>query len=43
MELRSGNAWGEDGNLADEGLIPMAEAERAEWAEKITGLTNLAM
>lgn len=42
-EFTSENAWGEDGYLADKGLIPMTDAERSEWAEKITGLTNLAM
>ncbi len=42
-EFTSEDAWGEDGYLADKGLIPMTEAERTEWAEKINGLSNLAM
>ncbi|GLQ33719.1 phosphate ABC transporter substrate-binding protein [Amylibacter marinus] len=42
-EFTSEDAWGEEGYLADKGLIPMTEAERAEWAGKITGLSNLAM
>jgi phosphate transport system substrate-binding protein len=42
-EFTSEDAWGEDGYLADKGLIPMTEAERAEWGEKIKGLSNLAM
>ena len=42
-EFTSENAWGEDGYLADKGLIPMTDSERTEWAEKINGLSNLAM
>jgi len=42
-EFTSEDAWGEDGYLTDKGLIPMTEAERVEWSEKITGLSNLAM
>ena len=42
-EFTSENAWGEDGYLTDKGLIPMTEDERAEWADKITGLSNLSM
>ncbi len=42
-EFTSENAWGEDGYLADKGLIPMTDTERTEWAEKINGLSNLAM
>ena len=42
-EFTSENTWGEDGYLADKGLIPMTEAERAEWAASITGLSNLKM
>ncbi len=42
-EFTSENAWGEDGYLADKGLIPMTNAERTEWAEKVNGLNNLAM
>lgn len=43
QEFTSENAWGEEGYLADKGLIPMTEAERTEWAEKINGLANVAM
>jgi phosphate transport system substrate-binding protein len=42
-EFTSEDAWGEDGYLADKGLIPMTESERAEWAASITGLSNLSM
>ncbi|MCW9039499.1 MAG: substrate-binding domain-containing protein, partial [Rhodospirillales bacterium] len=31
-EFTSENAWGEEGYLADKGLIPMPEAERAKYA-----------
>ena len=42
-EFSSENAWGEDGYLADKGLIPMSDEERTEWAGKVKGLTNLSM
>ena len=42
-EFTSENAWGEDGYLADKGLIPMTDTERTDWATKVTGLSNLAM
>ncbi len=42
-EFTSDKAWGEEGYLADKGLIPMPDDERAEWAEKASGLTPLAM
>ena len=42
-EFTSEDAWGEDGYLADKGLIPMTYGERIEWSTKITGLSNLAM
>ena len=42
-EFTSQAASGEDGYLADKGLIPMPEAERAEWADKAKNLTNLEM
>ena len=42
-EFTSENAWGEDGYLADKGLIPMTDTERTEWSKKIIGLSNLAM
>ncbi|MBE9556766.1 MAG: PstS family phosphate ABC transporter substrate-binding protein [Proteobacteria bacterium] len=42
-EFTSDKAWGEEGYLADKGLIPMPDDERAEWAEKASGLAPLAM
>jgi phosphate transport system substrate-binding protein len=42
-EFTSDKAWGEEGYLADKGLIPMPDDERKEWAEKASGLAPLAM
>jgi phosphate transport system substrate-binding protein len=42
-EFTSENAWGEDGYLADKGLIPLTEEERAAGAKAINGLMNLTM
>lgn len=42
-EFSSDKAWGEEGYLADKGLIPMPDAERKEWAGKAKGLTPLSM
>ena len=42
-EFTSDRAWGEDGYLADKGLIPMPEAERRDWRTKANGLQNLSM
>jgi phosphate transport system substrate-binding protein len=42
-EFTNDKAWGEEGYLSDKGLIPMLDDERAEWAEKATGLAPLAM
>ena len=42
-EFTAEDTWGEDGYLADKGLIPLPDDMRAEWAEKINGLTNLGM
>ena len=42
-EFTSENAWGEDGYLAEKGLIPMSEDERSEWSAKINALQNLSM
>lgn len=42
-EFTSEDAWGEDGYLADKGLIPMQDDERTEWKASITGLNNLSM
>ncbi len=36
-------ANGEDGYLADKGLIPMSEGEAAEWKSKVDNLANLSM
>lgn len=42
-EFTSEDAWGSEGYLADKGLIPMTDDERAEGAKAITGLMNLSM
>ena len=42
-EFISEDAAGEDGYLADKGLIPMSEDETAEWIAKVKGLENLSM
>ncbi len=42
-EFTSEQASGPDGYLADKGLIPMPDEERAEWADKAKNLTNLEM
>jgi phosphate transport system substrate-binding protein len=42
-EFTSDKAWGEDGYLADKGLIPMPDEEREEWRQKATGLAPLAI
>lgn len=42
-EFTSDDAWGEDGYLADKGLIPLSAAERADWASKIQALSPLGM
>ncbi|MEP3231893.1 MAG: PstS family phosphate ABC transporter substrate-binding protein [Hyphomicrobiales bacterium] len=42
-EFISEDAAGEDGYLADKGLIPMGEEEAEEWKSKITNLQNLAL
>jgi len=42
-EFTSDKAWGEDGYLADKGLIPMPDAERNEWRQKAKGLALLTM
>jgi len=42
-EFTSEDAWGEEGYLADKGLIPMTDDEREEGAKSITGLMNLSM
>jgi phosphate transport system substrate-binding protein len=40
-EFTSERAWGPEGYLADKGLIPMSEAERAEWAKRAASLQSL--
>ena len=42
-EFTSENSWGEDGYLADKGLIPMPDQERSDWATSITSLSSLKM
>jgi phosphate transport system substrate-binding protein len=42
-EFISEKAWGPDGYLADKGLIPMSDAERADWTAKVNALVNLTM
>ena len=42
-EFTSEAAWGEDGYLADKGLIPMPEEERDQFKSAAQGLTNLSM
>ena len=39
-EFTSAKAWGEDGYLADKGLIPMPEAERAKFSADAGALAN---
>jgi len=43
MEFTSEGAWGEDGYLAEKGLIPLPDAERATFAGAAKNLTPLAM
>ncbi|WGI21462.1 PstS family phosphate ABC transporter substrate-binding protein [Amylibacter sp. IMCC11727] len=42
-EFTSEDAWGEEGYLADKGLIPLTEDERAAGEDAIRGLQNLSM
>ncbi|MEM7171815.1 MAG: PstS family phosphate ABC transporter substrate-binding protein [Pseudomonadota bacterium] len=42
-EFTSDKAWGEEGYLADKGLIPMTDEERATWAASVKNLDNLSM
>ena len=42
-EFISEDAAGEDGYLADKGLIPMTEEESEEWTAKVKDLENLSM
>ncbi len=40
-EFTSDKAWGEEGYLADKGMIPMPEEERAKFAADVKNLTPL--
>ncbi|WP_073612368.1 substrate-binding domain-containing protein [Desulfopila aestuarii] len=40
-EFSSEKAWGEEGYLADKGMIPMPEAERAQYAEAVKNLKTM--
>ncbi|MBN4066212.1 PstS family phosphate ABC transporter substrate-binding protein [Ahrensia sp. AH-315-G08] len=42
-EFTSDEAAGEDGYLADKGLIPMTAKEAAQWRAKVNGLQSLSM
>ena len=42
-EFTSDNAWGEEGYLAEKGLIPMSDKERSDWNTKVKTLANLSM
>jgi len=42
-EFTSERAWGPEGYLADKGLIPMSDAERAEWRARAKALAPLSM
>jgi len=42
-EFTSDRAWGEDGYLADRGLIPMTDAERGKVMAAVSNLTPLTM
>lgn len=42
-EFSSEKAWGEEGYLADRGLIPMPESERENISEIVKNMTPLAM
>ncbi|MEX0347007.1 MAG: substrate-binding domain-containing protein [Rhizobiaceae bacterium] len=42
-EFTGDAATGEDGYLAEKGLIPMSDEEAAEWKAKVDNLTNLSM
>jgi phosphate transport system substrate-binding protein len=42
-EFTSDKAWGPEGYLADRGLIPMPDAERAEFASDVRNLSLLKL
>ena len=42
-EFTSAKAWGDEGYLADKGMIPMSEAERQRFAEDVRILRNVSL
>jgi phosphate transport system substrate-binding protein len=42
-EFTDEDTWGEDGYLADKGLIPLSDDLRQEWSDKINSKTLLGM
>ena len=42
-EFTSEKAWGEDGYLADKGMIPMPDEERAAFREDAQKLNTLTL
>jgi phosphate transport system substrate-binding protein len=42
-EFTSEKAWGPEGYLADRGMIPMPDAERAQYADDVKNLKPMAM
>lgn len=42
-EFTSNKAWGDEGYLADKGLIPMPKSERAKFAKDAKSMANLSM
>lgn len=42
-EFASDKAWGEDGYLADKGLIPMPKEERKQYSENVKALKTMEM
>ena len=42
-EFTSDKAWGEDGYLADKGMIPMPDDERMKFADDVQNQTNLSL
>ena len=42
-EFTNEDTWGDDGYLADKGLIPLTAAERETWSTKINALSLLDM
>jgi phosphate transport system substrate-binding protein len=40
-EFTSEKAWGPEGYLADKGMIPMPDAERAEYAASVKALKTI--